>query len=392
MKADVPGRRKKVLIASDYYLPGFKGGGPTISLACLVDRLGDEFSFDIVTRDRDFDAPEPYPESREKTGWTNGKARVFHLAPAELSLRSLRQTVRACAPDIIYLNSFFSRHFTGKFLLLRWIGATGRVPLVIACRGELSPGALAQKPVRKSVYLAAARLLGMYRDVVWQASSPLEEEDIRRLFGAGVRVAVAPDLTGIRVPQVVPDSHPTKQAGTLRVMFLAKISPKKNLHGALELLGGMDGEIQFDIYGPVKDADYWQECSRLISGLPCNVRVKHHGAVPHERVRQLFIDHDLFLFPTFSENFGHVIVESLSAGCPILISDRTPWRGLEQAGAGWDLPLEDPGPWRAALAKCIAMGPEDYQSFRQNPPAYLSRAYDEKDAIAANRALFASLG
>ncbi|MCP4379946.1 MAG: glycosyltransferase family 4 protein [Hyphomicrobiales bacterium] len=391
MKADAPARSKKILIASDFYLPGFKGGGPTSSLAGLVDRLGDEFSFNIVTRDRDFGDPEPYPESRKKTGHTVGKARVFYLPPRELSLRKMRRTLRSLDPDILYLNSFFSRQFTGKFLLLRWIGATGRIPLVIAARGELSPGALAQKSIRKRLYIAVARSLGIYGDVVWQASSPYEEQDIRRIFGARARVAIAPDLSGTTSP----DSgarYPEKHAGTLRVMFLAKISPMKNLHGALELLRGTDGKIQFDIYGPVKDAGYWRECSRLISGLPRNIRVKHHGAVPHDQVRQLFVEHDLFLLPTRGENFGHVILESLSAGCPVLISDQTPWRGLEQAGAGWDLPLEDIAAWRAVLANCVAVGPEDYRAFRQTTLAYVARDYDEEDVIAANRALFATLG
>ncbi|SDB36774.1 glycosyltransferase family 4 protein [Bauldia litoralis] len=391
MKANLSTLPKKILIASDFYLPGFKGGGPTLSLANLVDRLGDEFSFDIVTRDRDFGDPVPYPESHDKIGHMNGKARVFYLAPAERSLRRLCEILRKSDPDILYLNSFFSRQFTGKFLLLRWIGATRRIPLVVACRGEFSPGALAQKPVRKTLYIAVARLLGIYRDVVWQASSPLEEQDIRRVFGVGAKVVVAPDLTGpvIRDRKRMP--HPEKQAGTLSVMFLAKISPTKNLHGALKILSEMDGDIQFDIYGPVKDATYWHKCSRLISDLPRNIRVKHHGAVAHDRVGQLFIDHDLLLLPTEGENFGHVIAEALSAGCPVLISDRTPWLGLADAGAGWDLPLKNIGAWRVALAQCVAMGPEDYRGFRRNALQFVSRVYHEEDVVAANRVLFQAI-
>ena len=57
---------------------------------------------------------------------------------------------------------------------------------------------------------------------------------------------------------------------------------------------------------------------------------------------------DLFFFPAHGENYGHVIAEAMAAGCPVLISDQTAWRNLEEKGAGWDLPLDAPGRFRAA--------------------------------------------
>ena len=61
------------------------------------------------------------------------------------------------------------------------------------------------------------------------------------------------------------------------------------------------------------------------------------------------------LFPTFGENFGHVIFEALAAGCPILLSDQTPWRGLKEKGCGWDFPLSDHGAFRRCLQQCVDM-------------------------------------
>ena len=54
--------------------------------------------------------------------------------------------------------------------------------------------------------------------------------------------------------------------------------------------------------------------------------------------------HHVFLFPTLGENFGQVILEAMTAGCAILISDATPWRGLQEKGYGWELPLAQPNP------------------------------------------------
>ncbi|MBN8497849.1 MAG: hypothetical protein J0M32_13465 [Candidatus Accumulibacter sp.] len=51
--------------------------------------------------------------------------------------------------------------------------------------------------------------------------------------------------------------------------------------------------------------------------------------------------YDRFFLPPFSENFGHAINEALSVGVPVLISDKTPWRNLQEKGMGWDLPLDN---------------------------------------------------
>jgi glycosyltransferase involved in cell wall biosynthesis len=124
-------------------------------------------------------------------------------------------------------------------------------------------------------------------------------------------------------------------------VFISRISPKKNLLFALRMLQSVLGDISFDIYGPIEDARYWNRCEKAIGTLPPNVRVKYMGMVEHEKVGEVFAEHDLFLFPTLGENYGHVICEALSAGCPVLISDQTPWRHLQEEGAGWDIPLAE---------------------------------------------------
>ena len=75
---------------------------------------------------------------------------------------------------------------------------------------------------------------------------------------------------------------------------------------------------------------YWEKCQRIIDDLPENIQVKYNGTIGHEKVVREMASHDLFFLPTLGENFGHVIFEALAAGCPILISDQTPWRNLEK--------------------------------------------------------------
>jgi glycosyltransferase involved in cell wall biosynthesis len=159
----------------------------------------------------------------------------------------------------------------------------------------------------------------------------------------------------------------------------------KNLAGALKALGAVTGEVEFSIYGPKEDASYFAECERLIARLPSNVQVHYRGVVPHEDVHATFARHDLFLFPTHGENFGHVIFEALSAGCPVLVSDRTPWRGLKAASAGWDLPLDDLDAFSSVLRRCVDAGPEEWNRMRAGARSFARLGGARDAAIEQHR-------
>jgi glycosyltransferase involved in cell wall biosynthesis len=79
-------------------------------------------------------------------------------------------------------------------------------------------------------------------------------------------------------------------------------------------------------------------------------------------VQQKFSQYHFFLFPTLSENFGHAIAESLSAGCPVIISDATPWRDLARRNVGWDLPLAERDLWLRVLQQCTDLDDESYRA------------------------------
>jgi len=96
---------------TDYYRPGFKAGGPIRTLLNIMEHLGDEFSFIVLTRDRDLGAKNPYPGIRR--GYIClGKAEVLYMAPGDLTFFGIRLRIRDSAPDLIYLNSFFSPYFS----------------------------------------------------------------------------------------------------------------------------------------------------------------------------------------------------------------------------------------------------------------------------------------
>ena len=125
----------------------------------------------------------------------------------------------------------------------------------------------------------------------------------------------------------------------LKIVFLSRISKDKNLPFTYDILNRVTREVEFHIYGPVEDQDIWEDYKSKIKELPNNIRVIYNGSVGREEVKSTLIRYDILFLPTYRENFGHVIFESLSVGTPVLISQNTPWRNLEKKNIGWDLDL-----------------------------------------------------
>lgn len=162
----------------------------------------------------------------------------------------------------------------------------------------------------------------------------------------------------------------------------------KNLQAALEACKKLNGRVEFNIYGPIEDTMYWERCKRIIRDLPISVSVNYQGILAHDNVHRVMHAHHLLLLPTLGENFGHVILEALSAGRPVLISDRTPWRGLRERGIGWDLPLDRPDLFELALQQCVDMEDRSYKEMCARALVFCKELSRDSKALSQNRLLF----
>jgi glycosyltransferase involved in cell wall biosynthesis len=374
-------RRPDVLILIDHYLPGYKSGGPMRTTANTVEWLGDAIQFRILTRDRDYRETTPYPELQTGVWHRVGKALVRYLAPEELTLFSLLRILRATPHDLIYLNSTFSTR-TVVVLLFARLGLLHR-PIVLASRGSLSDGALGLKPVKKRIYLTAARLLGLYDRVHWHSTSDEETRDIQSVFGGRrqPRIVQIPNL-----PMPITDEVSrtrTKEPGSLRIVMLSRIARMKNLELMAAALDGVRGAVQLDFWGPIEDPAYWEDNLKRFHRLSPNVQVHHCGSVAPDQVSAILSEYDLFFMPSLSENFGHAILEALCAGCPVLISDRTPWNAVNERGAGWAVALDRPDQFRQIIQHLIDADHAAWQAYSQRARQFAldylasSRAVDE---------------
>lgn len=387
MKDAQPARRPLVLVCADYYLPGYKAGGPIRTVSNLIEALSEDFEFRVVTRDRDLGAATPYP-GVQVDGWNPvGKATVFYASPATMRPTGMRRLLRESPYDLLYLNSFFSPRLTVLPLLLRRIGALPRPPLIIASRGELAPAALALKPVRKRIYIQIAAALGLWDGAWWQATSALEREQVCGLLPvAPESVAVAPNPLA-HLP--APISTGPRCPRPLRVVFFSRISPMKNLEFLLNAIAGVRSPVALSVCGPIGDTAYWDTCLKRARNLPSNVGFAYVGDLPPERVPAELARHHLFVLPTRGENFGHAIFESLAAGTPVIVSDRTPWFA-DAEGALTVLPLDTPDAWTAAIERWAGLDDRSLASLRRAARDAALRHLASSDAVASTRRLFLS--
>ena len=382
----MPDRGVLVLATSDYYLPGNKGGGAVRALANMVSCLGDTVVFKVVTRDRDLGDDVAYPQIVPNS-WNRLDGAEVMYVPPKGDFLALLKLVRKLPVDILYLNSFFSPVFSIWLLVLRKCGLVPAREVIVAPRGEFSPGAIKIKRIKKLVYIVLAKALRLYRDVTWHVSTEFERIDVQRYWGREAKVVIARDCLP-KMAEEIMFSARGKRRGLADIVFLSRICRKKNLDGAIAMLAELQGEVRMRIYGPKEDSDYWQECQAIIDQLPGHIRVEYCGAVAHEEVLRVLAQHHLFFLPTHGENFGFVIVEALLSGCPVLISDQTPWRDLRTKGIGWEFPVMERQRFREALQACIDMDQAAFSALSKQAWEYGMKILREDPGAEQSSRLF----
>ena len=377
----------KVLILSDWYLPGYRAGGPIRTIANLVSNLGDKVEFSIITRDRDDGMQTKYPDVQAEFWSKLGKSKVYYVDRKKLTLGYWRRLLNSRNYDVLYLNSLFSADFALKPVLLARLGLLKNSNIILAPRGELGAGALSIKKNKKVLFLRLAEIFSLYRNVNFQASTKEEEEDIYRIFRKRkVNVIVARNP----IAPLPNNINPTliKRKGELRLAFLSRISPKKNLLGALQLLKHFQQPLNFEIYGPISDREYWSECLKIIDAMPQNISVKYKGVIDNDKIFKIFNNNHFFYFLTLGENFGHVIYESFAHGCPVLISNTTIWRDLGDFGLGWDVDINDEQEVLRALEQAFNTDKAEYLTMRKKCRTYAQSLIDNSESLRDNYEMF----
>lgn len=356
--------RISVAVLTALYPPAYLGGGPIRTIAALVASAPSWSKTYVVTSNRDLLQTEPLDVVSDV--WQSvGQADVYFAsvsgiakyARAMLELRSRR-------PDVVYLNSFLNMQFSILPQVLAKAGFFGSATIVMAPRGELGSSALSLKSWKKRAFVAVYKAARMHRKVIWQASSDREARDIRRSIPRADSVIIHED--DVDLPSQVPQISSTPDAGRLRAVNIGRLVPIKGVSTLLEALARVEQPIVLDIYGPNEDPVYAAQCRELAGRVAPAVEVNFVGELLHAQVRDVLAGYDLMLFPTEGENFGHVVAEALSVGCPVMCNDTTPWTQRLREGGGVIVESSGVGAWASAVGLYASQDREWLFSRRQD--------------------------
>jgi len=231
-------------------------------------------------------------------------------------------------------------------------------------------------------------MLATFDKVRWHASTEQEAKEIKAIFGNRAEVRVALNLSSVK-PAV--SETKIKNAGQMNLVFFSRISKKKNLHLVLQWLEKIPEhlKITFHIYGTLEDDAYWSQCNDLIKLLPPNITVEYKGVVDAGKSESVFENNHFSILPTMHENYGHAIVESLAFGVPVIISNNTPWHGLEAKHAGFDFPLENQQQFIDSIVKAASMDQKTYKLWQQGAMELAKEVLNNSDTVNQNKKLFA---
>ncbi len=322
---------KKVLILYDYFFPAFKAGGPIQSLVNLVKNLNGDFNFYVITQNKDFGSTLKL-EGIDSNRWLkNSDLNVNIYYVERLSLYAIYKEIKFINPDIIFSNGIYSIPFTIMPAVFF------KKKTIVHLRGMLLPGALKIKKTKKWVFISLCKSLGIFNNVDFSVS------DENELFYAK---PILPKESFIYVTQNFPSSIGgnfalNKEVNCLKIVSIALISPMKNHLLVLKSLQKVTSFLVYDIYGPIKDQNYWNQCLEIIEKLPENIIVNYMGEIPPVKVKEVLSNYHVFILPSESENFGHAIYEAFASGLPVITSKNTPWNLLFENNCGINTNLEE---------------------------------------------------
>ena len=375
--------KKRILVFSDYFVPGFKAGGPIKSILNLSKAIEDAYEVLVVTRNKDFGAENVYSDVVINKVTQVCGFKVIYID--RINFKRIYSIISLFNPHVIHLNSYFSI-FTSLVLVLRRMKFI-KSEIVLSPRGELLQNALDIKYFKKKIFMQCCKFIDLHIDIAFHSTSDEEASAISNYHQN--KVYLLPNLASFVKES---KSYVIKPSKPLRIVFISRIRDNKNLLFAIEILQNIpDNDIVFDIYGPIEDAKYWAKCLRAMNNLPPTITSKYCGVVKSTDVQKTMSEYQVLFLPTKTENFGHVIVEAMQVGLIPLISSETPWNDLQENNAGWALSLDKKEEFISVIKSIYHYDRQNIHSLSQNVRKYIQTKLNNNETIKRYKEMYNDL-
>lgn len=209
-------------------------------------------------------------------------------------------------------------------------------PLIISPHGMLEPWSMGYKSWRKQIAWNAYQRRDLTSAALIHATAEAERKNIRRL-GFSQPITIVPN--GVTIPTVQATHGQNAKPDRLRtILFLSRIHPKKGLLNLVNAIAHTQlSGWQINIVGP-SELGHKEEVKQAAQKVGVSALFNFVGSVNDQEKWAYYQQSDLFVLPTYSENFGIVIAEALATGIPVITTTGTPWAELKSHRCGWWIP------------------------------------------------------
>ncbi|MDP2829684.1 MAG: glycosyltransferase [Sulfuricellaceae bacterium] len=341
-----------------HFMPGlpFRDGGPSRSVVRLTDSLAMDARLSIALVSHSVAGLPSIPSMNEHVfRITEYTSNSLALKSGLVDRRLLVATLANQRQDLLHTHCLWhpANHWAMR------LATKNSIPLICQPRGMLEPWALNHKALKKRLALLFFQRADLERTRAFIATSAMEAESIRR-FGLRQPVAIIPNGVDFPLNQSKPERPVAKPERDRVVLFLSRLHPGK---GATVLVKAwaqcrLPG-WRLILAGP-DDGDHLSEVMRHVEQFDVSGSVEYVGELQGAAKAAAYRSADLFVLPSFGENFGMVVAEALSFGVPVITTRATPWPDLKTFDCGWWI---DTGvdPLIAALREAMAL-PDDARS------------------------------
>lgn len=345
-------------------------GGPSGSITTLCDALAAVgVQVDLVSAvNKRVDGEPILPTSANvrtwiEPAWQAGRLRYYPSYADRM--RTLLGSGQRSEAIVVHDNGLW-----GHFNRCAWqVARSFRLPYLLSPRGMIEPWTLHTKRLRKSVAMALYQRKILETVTLFVATA---EPEYRSIRSAGFRnpVAIVPNGIALRDRGVLSERPTSKDERV--ILFLSRVHPKKGLLSLVDAWAEVDRRgWKLLIAGPDEEGHLAAVLGRVrLRGVADSVT--YIGAVADEAKSALYQRADLFVLPTFSENFGLVVAEALAHGVPVITTKGAPWRDLETHGCGWWIDI-GVGPLAAALREAMSKTDEERRAMGDAGRVYVRR-------------------
>lgn len=303
-----------------HYIPSLDrtSGGTTAYMQLLAGELGKLVELHIATHSSE----NPVEIENCRVHFIANFKSLFEM---KKEWRNLLQKVR---PDVVHINCCW---MPGCALAEKWAQQAG-YKVVLTPHGMLEPWIVARHYWTKKV---PALLLYQKRAVVkadcLHATAVSEKDNLLRL-GYNNRIEVI--ANGIDVDNIKMKSSWARKKN---ILFLSRVHVKKGINFLIEAVAALKDVLNGYrvVIAGEGEKEYIHELQLMAEKLGVTDICQFAGGVYGNRKWELFRKADLFVLPTYSENFGIVVAEALACGTPVITTKGTPWEELESRHCGW---------------------------------------------------------